>query len=309
MKLLYSFLLLFIAGPAFSQVFITLDEDTAELIEDVNYSVFKDKQVVSAGVTSLKELNTITVADFDSITFTRVDYVTKALTKEQLDTLVYLKKKIIYLDEAVVTNKKKEQIVLGEQNRFVKSQSRPLLDDMSHGVVMRNQTGANLLVKGVAIFTEKVKYTTQYKISFYKVEESMPVQGNQDIRQQELVFATDTLTLKEGAKGKVDIAVSPGYSLKADDKIMVAAELINYYDDNGNVYWPESGRQTKLKFQLSDRADYYAKLINMHTRELTPNLRNINLMINYDFAYQFFKKPHKSIIVAPAILLYAEEEK
>ena len=43
-------------------------------------------------------------------------------------------------------------------------------------------------------------------------------------------------------------------------------------------------------------ADYYSG-------ELTKELLNINLRIKYDFAFQLFKKPHKSILIAPAILL------
>lgn len=44
-------------------------------------------------------------------------------------------------------------------------------------------------------------------------------------------------------------------------------------------------------------------------KKMNDDFININAMINHDFAYIFFKKPPKSELVAPAIILYATNKK
>ena len=300
---LYTLLLTAFISPVFSQSFITVDEDTYEFIADVNYSVFKNNKLVSKGVTVINELNTIKT-DFDSISFSRLDYETTGFKKKELDSLVFLKKSTIYLDEIVLSNTKDDQAVIGEQNRFVKSEAKSLSKELLYGLVFRNKWDTDITITKADIFVDKVKHKTAYKIKFYTFQESFIMNGNQDIKNPEPVFTTDTLFLDARTKGKVTIDIPQGFVLASDKNILVSVELVDYYNEEGNVFKPEFKDLTKLKFQLSDRADYYAKLINSRTNELTPNLRNINLMINYDFAHIFFKKPHKSSIVAPAILLY-----
>ncbi|MEE1898927.1 hypothetical protein V1389_11305 [Flavobacterium rakeshii] len=300
---LYTFLLTAFISPVFSQSFITVDEDTYEFIADVNYSTFKNNKLVSKGVTVINELNTIKT-DFDSISFSRLDYETAGFKKKELDSLVFLKKSTIYLDEIVISNTKNDLTVIGEQNRFVKHQANSLSKELLYGLVFRNKWDTDITVTKADIFVNKVKHKTAYTIKFYTFQESFIMNGNQDIKNPEPVFTTDTLFLDPRTKGKVTIDIPQGFVLEAGENILVSVELVDYYDDEGNIINPEFKDLTKLKFQLSDRADYFAKLMNQNTHELTPNLRNINLIINYDFAHHFFKKPHKSSIVAPAILLY-----
>jgi len=64
-----------------------------------------------------------------------------------------------------------------------------------------------------------------------------------------------------------------------------------------------------LKFQLSNENNYYAKTVNANSGKVSPNLRNSNLMVKYDFANYLFKIPHKSILITPAIQLRATEVK
>ncbi|MUV04065.1 hypothetical protein GN157_10120 [Flavobacterium rakeshii] len=300
---LYTLLLTTFISPVFSQSFITVDEDTYEFIADVNYSVFKNNKLVSKGVTVINEFNIIKT-DFDSISFSRLDYETAGFKKRELDSLVFLKKSTIYLDEIVISNTKEDLTVIGEQNRFVKRQANSLSKELLYGLVFRNKWDTDITVTKADIFVNKVKHKTAYTIKFYTFQESFIMNGNQDIKNPEPVFTTDTLFLDPRTKGKVTIDIPQGFVLEAGENILVSVELVDYYDDEGNIITPEFKDLTKLKFQLSDRADYYAKLMNQNTHELTPNLRNINLLINYDFAHHFFKKPHKSSIVAPAILLY-----
>lgn len=300
---LYTLLLTALISPVFSQSFITVDEDTYEFIADVNYSVFKNNKLVSKGVTVINELNTIKT-DFDSISFSRLDYETTGFKKKELDSLVFLKKSTIYLDEIVISNTKNDLTVIGEQNRFVKHQANSLSKELLYGLVFRNKWDTDITVTKADIFVDKVKHKTAYTIKFYTFQESFIMNGNQDIKNPEPVFTTDTIFLDPRTKGKVTIDIPQGFVLEAGENILVSVELVDYYDEEDNIINPEFKDLTKLKFQLSNRADYFAKLMNQNTHELTPNLRNINLMINYDFAHHFFKKPHKSSIVAPAILLY-----
>lgn len=304
MKIFYSLILLFFVSTVFSQSFITMDEDTYEFITDVNYTAFKNNKPVYQGVTLTDEI-TVIKADFDSVSFSRLDYKTTGLRKDEMDSIVLLKKSTIYLDEIVLSNSSMGKIVLGEKNRFVKSQARPFSKDFIDGIIFRNEQDADLRVDKVSIFVNKVKFTTAYKLNFYTIQESFAFQGNQEIKNEKLLFSTDVLQLKPGTKGEVEIDILPGYIISKGNKVLVSVQLIDYFNTDGSHFEPEDNKVTKLKFQLSNRADYYAKLININTRKETLHMRNINLMMNYDFANHFHKKPHKSIIVAPSILLYS----
>lgn len=129
-------LVLLYVNPAFSQMFITVDADTQEFIESVDYSLFKNKQVVNKGIT-LNDTATI-IIDFDSISFSRIDYNAVGFAKGNIDSIIWLSKKIIYLDELVVSSERKKQNFLGETNRFVKRTSGPLSNNLSYGTIFKN---------------------------------------------------------------------------------------------------------------------------------------------------------------------------
>lgn len=75
----------------------------------------------------------------------------------------------------------------------------------------------------------------------------------------------------------------------------------------GVEFNPERDDETKMKFQMSNQENYYSRYYDVNTKKPTPELINNNLRTNYDFAHMFFKKPHKSILITPAILLYASK--
>ena len=68
---------------SFSQAFIPIDNDTHEFIEDVNYSLFLKKKNIFNGVTKNNEITKINPSiEYDSITFSRIDYHTLGLQKK-----------------------------------------------------------------------------------------------------------------------------------------------------------------------------------------------------------------------------------
>lgn len=227
--------------------------------------------------------------------------------KEKLDSIVYLTKKIIYLNEVVVSSKKNEYLLLGETNRFIKKQSRAFTKDMYFGILHKNEFDNEIEINKLTFFIEKNFYRTAYKINFFEVNETIPVRGNQYANIGNLIHSTDTLYIEKKHKNIVELDITPEITIKPKSSIFVSIELLNYYDENDRTIIPSKDDLTKLKFQISNKLNYYSKTIDLFTKEMSNNLMNINLMINYDFANKFFLKPHKSILVSPAIILYAKE--
>lgn len=309
MKIPACLLMLFLSSTAvFSQAFVTVDNDTFEIVDNVDYSLYKQKQLVYQGITAR---DTATFVDekteFDSIAFSRVDYEGKGFLRKHWDSVVFLSKKTIYLDELAIGEKKDKEIILGETNRFVKRRSRVLSKDLDYGLVIANGSPQKLKLDKLAFYVDKVKLKTAYKINFSEIDEMVAKGGNQFAQPGELIYSTDKLYLNPTDKDRVEVVLPNDFYLPVAKKIFVWVQLLGYYDENGNLINPELERQTRLKFQLSKQVNYYSKMSDLSTKILTPELININFMINYDFANMFFKIPHKSDLVAPAIILYSHK--
>lgn len=245
--------------------------------------------------------------DFDSISFSRVDYETLGLAKASIDSVIYLKKKTIYLDEVVVGPDNKKSVILGENNRFVKRYSKPIHKNLVDGIVIANGSPQKLQLNKLAFYVEKVKFKTAYKINFTEVREVSASEGHEFAELGGSIFTSDTLYLEPKAKGKVEVSLPVDFYLPATKKMFVWIQLIRYSDDLGNEAVPDIDKQTKLKFQMSNKMNYYTKMTDLHTREISKDMININRMINYDFATMFFDTPHKSSLITPAIVLYAQK--
>jgi len=303
-------LLLLLSAPLFSQVFVPIDKDTHEFIEDVNYTLYNNEKLVFTGAT-LNDAATKLPSDkvFDSISFSRVDYETLGFAKSSIDSVIYLSKKVIYLDELVVSSGTEKHIVLGETNRFVNSQSRPVNKELNWGILLVNTFQENLQLDKMIFHTAQVKHKTAYKINFSEVRETTPSIGHQFIDPGKLYYSSDILYISPKDKSRVEVVLPADLSLPPNKPVLVWIQVIEYYDKEGQVFDPVEKERTKIKFQLSNRSDLYSKTYNISTKQTSSNLININVMINYDFATAFFKKPHKSILVTPAILLYASKKK
>lgn len=309
-KIIFPLIFFFYINSLLSQSFITVDNDTNEFIEDVNYSLFFKKKQVFYGKTENKKITSINnEIEYDSISLSRIDYYTLGLAKEKLDSIVYLTKKIVYLNEVVVNPKKNEYLLLGETNRFIKKQSRVLTKDMNFGILYKNENDKAIEIKKITFFIEKNIFRTAYKINFFEASETIPVRGNQYVDIGNLIHTTDTLYIEKKHKNIIEIDIYSELTIKPRSSIFVTIQLLNYYDENDKIIIPSKYDLTKLKFQISNKLNYYSKTIDLFTKEMSDNLMNINLMINYDFANKFFLKPHKSILVSPAIILYVKEYK
>lgn len=305
------YLLLFFCITTFgqSQKFIPLDEDTLEYISEVNYRLYANKMLIFSGITSTDSITRLPKnIVFDSISFSKLNYKETGLKKENIGELVYLKKIVYELDEIIIPNTKNNQTYIGEKSRFVKRRSNSLTKDIVYGMLFHNSEIKNMQIKGLLFFVEKVKYKTTYKIKFYSALETGDIINGQFLEVKELLFESQILTLEEGTKNKVEVNLEDYNINLINEDILVCIELQENYDENNNIIKPELKEQTKLKFQLSKLTNYYSKTIDFHTKELNDFMININAMINHDFATMFFKKPHKSELVAPAIILHVVKE-
>ncbi|WP_162926886.1 hypothetical protein [Flavobacterium psychrotrophum] len=298
-----------ISMPAFGQVFITIDKDTHEFIEDVSYSLFKNKKVVHSAITLSDKVTAISPdVVFDSITLSRVDYETLGVSKQHMDSVFYLTKKIFYLDEVVIGSGNKKEILLGEANRFVKRKSSKIQNELVYGLIFFNGTPQDYVLDKLAFYVEKVKVRTAYKVNFNSVDEEYVHEGFQLAKPGELIFSTDTLYLNSTDKNKIEVALPNDFHLPSTKKMFVWIQLIGYYDENGRKYTPELDRQTKIKFQMSNQTNYYSRMADGYKKDGTTDfIANMNAMYNYEYAYRFFSTPPKSALVAPAIVLYAHK--
>lgn len=301
--------ILFFVNNSFSQNFITVDIDTKEFIENVNYSLFLNNIKVYNGITENKKATELNLKiEFDSISLSRVDYETIGFSKQNINSAILLKKKIIYLDEIVIGSKIENEIVLGEENRFVNRRSNSISKGLMYGIVFENNFDTDLLLKKVAFYVDKIKYKTEYKINFYEFRKSPISIGHQYANIGNLLYSTKNLILQPKQKNKIEINIEESNLILNKEPIFITIELIANYDENNNVIETSNEDSSKLKFQLSNKANYFARMMEMPTKKLTEKLININAMINYDFAYGFFRKPDKNDILTPAILLYATKK-
>jgi hypothetical protein len=299
------FLLFLISGAALGQAFVPVDNDTFEIVENVDYALYKQKKLVFHGIS---RPDTLTFVDekmvFDSIAFSRVDYESKGFLRKQWDSVVF-SKKTIYLDEVVIGGKEEKEIILGETNRFVKRRSRPFNKELIYGSVFLNGSPQKLQLGKMAIYVDKVKFKTAYRINFTEVNETISDESHVFAAPGEVLYATDTLYLNPKDKGRVAVELPHDFYLPATKKMFVWVQLLDYYGESGAVVTPEEDKLTKLKFQLSEKANFYCKMQDLHTKEISKELININKWVTYDYAVLFFTTPHRSDLVAPAIVFYA----
>ena len=285
-----------------AQTFLTLDNDTHELIEEVNYALLYKGDTVARAVTKVNEFNRINESTrFDSLYLYKFDYEDLIIPKSKIDTLIYLNKKILFLDEVVISNKRDNTIQLGELNRFVKRRSTRITDSIHGGILFTNPYNKTLNVRKVDFFIDKAVYETNVVVKFFtigKTKLSDKLQINNEI------YTSDVVTISPKQKGKIEVPLTQVYELKPMEQIFVSIKLLNYNKEGQSNFMPELKEQTKLKYQISERTDFYNRYFRQKSKTSSEEFINVNAFFNYDYAYQFKRKPHKSILVAPAIVLY-----
>jgi hypothetical protein len=283
--------------------FIPLDEETSEFLTDVNFQLFHQKKIVFAGITPEKEATILPQIAFDSIVFSKFNFETKGYALDQLNEVIYLKKKIYELDEVVI-GEVDQKIALGEQNRILpQSKGMYIPKELTFGILLVNNQPFDMAIENVRWYVKKVTHTTHYRILFYKV-----VVNKESIEHPYIslykaipVYISPIQKLTPKQKNKVETPVS--YTLDQGEEILVAFELIDYFDATETVFSPPKEEQTLIKFQCSNETNFYTKYRDLVTQQESEELYNANAWINYDFAFQFFKKPSKSIIRTPAVNL------
>jgi len=304
------YLLLFFTFITFAQgqKFIPLDNETLEFVGEVKYTLYANKKSIFTNLTSKDSITRLPKdVVFDSISFTKLNYKEIGFKKMSLTDVVLLTKAAYELDEVIIPNSKPKEIVIGEESRFAEKKSRTLSNTPDFGVLFCENDLKNIDLKSLNFFVEKVKYKTTYKIKFYSAHNTGNFMTRQYLELNELLFESPIFILEKETKNKVEINLEDYNIYIANKNVFVCIELQSYYDENNNAIQPQIKDKTRLKFQLSKLTNYYSKMQDTSTGKLT-DIVNINAMINYDFAFQFFKKPHNSQLVTPAIILYATKK-
>jgi hypothetical protein len=302
----YIIICFFFINITYSQEFIVLDSETLDLIEDVTYKLYNNNKIVYTDFCSI-DSKTILPKDikFDTIEFSKLGFEKIIISIDKISTIILLKEKIELLNEVVVTNIKNE-IILGEKNKFVKRNSRNLSKKFLYGSVFENKANTDLEINKIEFFVEKIKYKTAYRIEIYEFVEPPIKIGFQEAKLGNLITSTDTLYLLPNQKNEIEYIFNEEIILKKQP-IFVSIELICHLDENDKIFEPNIKEVSKIKFCLSNNSNYFAKLTDANTSILSENMININAWLNNDYFNTFFSKPHKSSIVTPAILLYTRK--
>ncbi len=306
MKICFVFAAFLFSFFCTSQRFVVIDDVTDELIESVNFQLLLNGTVVSAGITSNEEPTVLSGSIvFDSLVFRKADYKIAGLKKENLLEVIKLSKTAIGIEEVVILSAKDKEVVFGEKNSFIKRRSRPILNDLSYGIVFENNLPEDVEINRVEFFVEKVRYRTAYQISFYDFDiGEMHNYGRQSGSLKELLYSSAILYLEPKQKNAIQIQVN---DLELPRKSMfVTIELINYFDEKGEKIFPTEDDRTRIKFQCSKLENYFSKWSEFGTNNFT-GLVNTNSWIRYDIEEYFKEKLSKSSVVSPAILLYGSK--
>lgn len=295
---------LLIVQWSFGQKFVTVDDETLEFIPDAVYHVYESGKPAFSKICDNGKATEITpVFAFDSIVFEKFGYKSKSILKDSIkdEQVVLMSPDTFPLDEMVLMRSSKKDTLLGEKNKFFRKRNRPIEDHFCYALWIENPYGKEIHPKSFRFFTEKVKYKTAYKIRFYKCDRNqLPYEF---FIPFETFFSSETLYLMPGEKGMVSYDLLPTAFELPVEGILASVELVEYTDENGNPVLPEFDDKTKVKFQFSGQADYFARTVDLYTKIESIGLANINARINHDFAVMFFKKPHKSNLTAPAYFL------
>ncbi|WMI68239.1 hypothetical protein [Mangrovimonas sp. YM274] len=309
MKNIILCILLFYSLNLFSQKFAVVDIDTYDLIESVTFNLYEGNKMV---YTNLTENNKATIVPsdikYDKAEFIKTDYKLHSIETTNLNGAVFLTKEYIQLDDVVVYSKKSNNLILGESNRIVNSASRYLLPEISFGVIFKNYD-TNLNIENTVFYVDKIKHKTAYKIHYFEVEESFPLDNLQTLKFNNEIYSSDTLYLNPMQKNRIEVEHKEKILFKKNTTLFVSIEVLYYLNENNIQFQPDNKLRSKLKLQLSNKNNYYAKTVDFYTSEKSVDFRNINLMIKYDFAIDLFKTPHKTILLTPAILLNTTEIK
>ena len=305
MRLLFLFMCLLFNGRIEAQEtrFIILDEETSEFLTPVNYQLFFQKKSVFEGITLEKAATVLPQIPYDSIAFSKFNFEPKGITRDNLSDIIYLKKKIYELDEVVVGSLP-ERITLGEHNRILPNSSGMHLQEyLFFGVIFTNNEPFDLALEKVQWYVKKVVHPTNYRILFYKAIVNKEIVQRTYIHPLYAipVYISPVQSLQPKQKNKIEIPVD--FVMEQGAEILVAIELVDYRDTNKTVIHPPIEEQTLIKFQCSEETNFYTKYRDVITHKETEELYNANVWINYDFAFQFFKKPSKSSIRTPALNL------
>ncbi|WP_094484799.1 hypothetical protein [Flavobacterium aurantiibacter] len=299
------FVFLISGNRAVCQKFIPIDDDVMEFIPEVSFDLFYKKQLLQTGLTSR---DTLTVLDaavvFDSIHFRKEGFRSKGFLKDSLPEVVFLQKEVFELDEVVLNAAVKKETFLGENSRFVRKRSNSFETEPTAGIVFFREELATINVTKFRFFVEKVSVKTNYKIKFYACELVGSILTQNKIKIGDVFFESPVLQLEKGVKNEVIVDLESVGFPKPKSNLFVVIELVSYEDETGDIINPEPNKQTKLKYQLSKKMNYFAKMMDITTKSLTPYFININAMIRRDFNIMFKKTPHRSNLVTPAISLY-----
>jgi hypothetical protein len=290
---------------SFGQRFAPFEDDVLEFIPEVSYDLFLKKQRLQTGLTSK---DTITILDaavvFDSIHFRKEGFRSKGFLKDSLPEVVFLQKEVFELDEVVIEAAAKKEVFLGEKSRFVRKRSNSFETEPTAGIVFFREELSNLDISRLSFFVEKVRFKTHYKIKFYNCDLVGSILTHNEIKIGDVFFESPVLQLAKGVKNEVIVDLESIGFPKPKSNLFVVLELVSYEDETGEVLNLEPNKQTKLKYQLSKKMNYFAQMFNRTTNALTPFHINVNAMIRRDFSIMFKETPHRSILVAPAIALY-----
>ncbi len=293
------FLAMNIAG---AQSFHVIDSLSNRHLEDISYTLYKNGEKISQVNRKLGKIEIRAKLIFDSISINKPGYKTFVATKSTIGDIVRLSK-VDYSNEAKSYEVEADgSIVLGIGFGNDKPPKYSVIDrGFKDAIGFKNPFKEQLRVDKISLNFALVKRKTAYRIHFMKYDElgTFPLLYAQPLAE---LYSTEVLYREAGDNGIATINLE-NHNLIFYRSLLVMVELINYYDEKGQVAQTRLNDQTWLKQHFSVSMKRYKD-----TDVYTDSVNNIKLLDTNTFN-NFINNTTvgKAQNFGPEIILYAHK--
>lgn len=231
MKISFIVFLLFYVSLSFSQMIQVLDKDDKKPVPYVTFLLLNQGKILGGNYCDEKGFITIdhTIV-FDQIELSCIGYETKVIEKYALnDKTIFLKNKIINLDEVVISKNIVSTSLLGYTD-FKKNQVAFIGKGIETVVFIENSEKKSLFIKSFLFKVGKLKSKIAIRIHFYKKRVDKFEPGEE-------IFVDDVVEyLHENTNGVVEINIGEyGLQLPIDGGF-VGVESLGVFDEKTKKY-------------------------------------------------------------------------
>ncbi|MNK01357.1 hypothetical protein D3C87_191540 [compost metagenome] len=262
MKKLYSLLILF-SFTAYTQTIKIADAVTHQPIPYASVYLLNNTKI-SGGTSCDTNGNAILpVVNFDTIKITCIGYEDTQIAKTDVDTLIYLKPKVIDLEELIIGN---NTHVLAYKGK--KGVSLSMTKDTEFVLYVKNTFKRTLGIKTFSMKMEKAIVENTLRLVMYKATDTIThKRPGENLLQQDIIF-----NIKPDTEGIVEVDLTQYNIQLPADGAYIGIDVIDVKDKNGN-YFLDKHHFNKFE-SISSYDPYYL----IYTKYNTPRWGNMYIL-------------------------------